>query len=210
VNGFEALLFGFGLGVRHAMDADHVVLVSTLLSREPGPRRAARLAALWGAGHTLAFLGLGLFVILTGLQVPEAFERAAEVLIAALLVGFGAWHLLRSFQQQDDPGTEQPPALARPVAIGLVHGLAGSAGVALLAATTLPSRTLAAVYLCVVAFGTVFGMVALTLAMSHPLAWTMKREGLVGKTITLIAGGLGIGLGLWILLVPLLGDAAPP
>jgi nickel/cobalt exporter len=210
VNGFEALLFGFGLGVRHAMDADHVVIVSTLLSREPGPRRAARLAALWGAGHTLAFLGLGLFVILTGLHVPEAFERAAEVLIAALLVGFGAWHLLHSVQQKGYSGAEKPAAVARPLAVGLVHGLAGSAGVALLAATTLPSRAVAAVYLCVVALGTVFGMVALTLVMSRPLAWTMKREGVLGKAITLIAGGLGIGLGLWILLAPVLGDAAAP
>lgn len=192
------------------MDADHVVIVSTLLSREPGPRRAARLAALWGAGHTLAFLGLGLFVILTGLRIPEAFERAAEVLISALLVGFGAWHVLHSFQNEGSPGTEAPAALARPVAIGLVHGLAGSAGVALLAATTLPSRAVAAVYLCVVALGTVFGMVALTLAMSRPLSWTMQRAGVWAKVITLAAGGLGIGLGLWILLAPMLGDAASP
>jgi hypothetical protein len=209
VNGFEALLFGFGLGLRHAMDADHVVLVSTLLSREPGPRRAARLAALWGAGHSLAFLGLGLLVILTGFQVPEAFERAAEVLIAALLVGFGAWHLLHSFQREGS-SAEQPFAVARPVAIGLVHGLAGSAGVALLAATTLPSRAVAAVYLCVVALGTVLGMVALTLVMSRPLTWTMNRHGLVAKTITLVAGGLGIGLGLWMLLVPVLGHTVSP
>jgi nickel/cobalt transporter (NicO) family protein len=210
MSGFEALLFDFGLGVRHAMDADHVVIVSTLLSREPGPRRAAKLAALWGAGHTLAFLGLGLLVILTGLDVPESFERAAEALVAALLVGFGAWHLLRSFQRKADTGTEKPPAIARTVAIGLVPGLAGSAGVALLAATTLPSRAIAAVYLCVVALGTVFGMVALTLAMSRPLAWTMKREGAVAKATALVAGGLGIGLGCWILVRAVLGEVAFP
>ena len=209
MTGMEALLFGFGLGVRHALDADHVVVVSTLLAREPGPWRGARMAALWGMGHTLAFLGLGLLVVVAGVHVPGAFERGAEVLVAGLLIGFGVWHLLLSFRSGAHGRHGGPVVLVRPVAVGLVHGLAGSAGVALIAVTTLPSRSVAVIYLCVVALGTVLGMVALTLILSRPLAWTMRREGRVKKGAAMLAAGLGIGPGLWLLFAAFLGETPP-
>lgn len=209
VTGMEALLFGFGLGVRHALDADHVVVVSTLLAREPGPWRGARLAALWGMGHTLAFLGLGLLVVVAEVHVPGPFERGAEVLVAGLLIGFGVWHLLPSYRSSADGARGGRVVFARPVAVGLVHGLAGSAGIALIAVTTVPSRWVAVIYLCVVALGTVLGMVALTLVLSRPLAWTMRREGRVKRAVAMLAAGLGIGPGLWLLFAAFFGAARP-
>ncbi len=56
MTGLSVLLLGVGLGLRHATDADHVVVVSALVQREPGIWRAARVAALWGLGHSAAFL----------------------------------------------------------------------------------------------------------------------------------------------------------
>lgn len=171
MTGLSVLLLGIGLGLRHAADADHVVVVSALVQREPGVWRAARIAALWGAGHTVAFLALGLLIVLAGVRLPESFEHGAELLVALMLVGLGIWHLVRS--RGTDSG-ESPPwvagASARPLLIGLVHGLAGSAGIALLAATTIGSRPLAAAYLGLVALGTVIGMVALTVLMSLPIS----------------------------------------
>lgn len=205
MTGLGVLLFGFGLGVRHALDADHVVVVSTLLQREPGPWRAARVAALWGAGHTAAFLGLGLLVVVAGVRVPPSFEVATELLVAALLLGFGAFHVVRSLRHAAAVDAEREAALARPVVIGLIHGLAGSAGVALLAATTVGSRGLAAAYLCIVALGTVLGMVALTVLLSRPITWTMQREGRVRKAAAIAAGGVGIALGLSVLIEVVLG-----
>ncbi|AKV04449.1 Nickel transporter UreH [Labilithrix luteola] len=204
MTGLSVLLLGLGLGVRHAMDADHVVVVSTLVSREPGRWRAARVAALWGAGHTLAFLGLGLLVVLARLQVPPAFERLAEILVAGLLIGFGAWHLVRSFDSSG-PEDAAPAVVARPIVIGVAHGLAGSSGVALLAATTIASRPLAAGYLCLVALGTVLGMVVLTVVMAGPIAWTMRREGVVKRAVVAVSGGVGVALGAWLLLRLLAG-----
>jgi nickel/cobalt exporter len=203
MNGLEVLALGLGLGVRHAMDADHVVVVSTLLLREPGAWRAARVAALWGIGHTLTFVGLGLLVVLAGLRVPAAFERGAEVLVAAMLLGFGLWHLATT--RRSRPSPEAPKITARPIAVGLIHGLAGSAGVALLAATTVRSRPLAAAYLCVVALGTVLGMVGLTLTMARPLLWSLRREGSLARLVTLVAGSLGVILGAWLLFRATLG-----
>lgn len=195
----SVLLLGIGLGLRHATDADHVVVVSTLVQREPGAWRAARIAALWGAGHTAAFLVLGLVIVLAGIRLPLAFERGAELLVALMLIVFGGWHFLRGRGSLDsEPSLTGSPA--RPLAIGLVHGLAGSAGIALIAATTIESRLLAAAYLGLVALGTVLGMVALTVAMSWPIGWTMRREGRSKHALPLLAAVLSLGLGVAMLM----------
>ncbi len=194
MTGLSVLLLGIGLGLRHATDADHVVVVSALVQREPSAWRAARIAALWGAGHTTAFLALGLVIVLAGIRLPLAFERGAEILVALMLIGFGGWHFLRG---RGAVGAELPHvgSAARPLAIGLVHGLAGSAGIALIAATTIASRLLAAAYLGLVALGTVLGMIALTVAMSWPIGWTMRRAGRSKHVLPLLAAILSLGLG---------------
>lgn len=210
MTGLSVLFLGIRLGVRHAPDADHVVVVSALLQREPGVWRAARIAALWGAGHAVAFLALGLLIVLAEVRIPEAFERGAELLVAAMLIGFGLWHLVRS---RAADGSESVPSVAgasaRPLVIGLVHGLAGSAGIVLLAATTIGSRPLAVAYLGLVALGTVIGMVALTVLMSRPISWTMRREGRLRSAITVLAAMLSIGLGLAVLVRAAASGGAP-
>jgi nickel/cobalt transporter (NicO) family protein len=196
MTGLSVLLLGIGLGLRHATDADHVVVVTALLQREPGMWRAARIAALWGVGHTVAFLALGLLIVLAGVRVPAAFERGAELLVGVMLIGFGAWHLARSRRAgAREAALSVTGASARPMAIGLVHGLAGSAGIALLAATTISSRSLAVLYLGLVALGTVIGMVALTVIASRPIGWTMRREGRLRHAVTALAALLSMGLG---------------
>lgn len=199
MTGLSVLLLGIGLGLRHATDADHVVVVSALVQREPSAWRAARIAALWGAGHTAAFLALGLVIVLTGIRLPLAFERGAELLVALMLIGVGGWHFLRGRGSVGiEPARAGSPA--RPLAIGLVHGMAGSAGIALLAATTITSRLLAAAYLVLVALGTVLGMVALTVAMSWPIGWTMRRGGRSKHALPLLAAALSLGLGIAMLM----------
>lgn len=201
MTGLSVLLLGIGLGLRHALDADHVVVVSAMVQREPGTWRAARIAALWGAGHSVAFLALGLLIVVVGLRIPEVFEQGAELLVAAMLIALGLWHLARSHQSaasdHAEPDARSPAA--RPIAIGLVHGLAGSAGIALLAATTIESRALAVGYLFLVAIGTVIGMVALTAILARPIRWTMRREGWLKRAVTAVAAFLSIGLGISVL-----------
>lgn len=199
MTGLSVLILGIGLGLRHATDADHVVVVSTLIQREPGAWRAARIAALWGAGHTVAFLALGLGIVLAGLRLPPAFESAAELLVGLMLISFGGWHLSRALGSMDGERA-RADSPTRPVVIGLVHGLAGSAGIALIAVTTIDSRLLAVAYLGLVALGTVLGMIALTVAMSWPLGWTMRRGGRSQHAITLLAAMLSLGLGVSMLM----------
>lgn len=210
MTGWSVLLLGVGLGLSHATDADHVVAVSALVQREPGMWRAARIAALWGAGHTASFLGLGLLVILAGVQVPAAYEAFAEALVAVMLVGLGIWHLWHGRQTHAPEATASAAtAYARPALIGVVHGLAGSAGIALFAATTIASRPLAAAYLALFGMGTMLGMVALTVVMARPLRWTMRREGPLKQGVILLAALSSIALGLSVAVHMVLGEAAP-
>jgi nickel/cobalt exporter len=202
MNEAAVLLFGFGLGMRHATDPDHLVVVSTLLQREPGGLRAARIAALWGLGHSGTFLAVGLSIVLAGLRPPEAFDRFTEIAVGVMLIGLAAWHVLRK------PGESKSLALGRattrrPIAVGLIHGLAGSAGIGLLAATTIGSSARAVLYLGLFGVGTVIGMVAITVVMSRPIAWTMQREGRLRRVAVLVAAALSAALGMEMLLAAL-------
>jgi hypothetical protein len=175
----SALLLVIGLGLRHATDADHVAVVSSLVQRQPGILRAARVAMLWGLGHCGSFLGVGALVIFVGLRIPEAFEQGAELLVAFMLVSLGAFHLLH----HPEARSKQAISAARPVVVGLVHGLAGSAGMALLVATTIRSQLWALLYLATFGLGTVIGMGLLTMALSRPLAWTGQQRGALGRLL---------------------------
>jgi nickel/cobalt transporter (NicO) family protein len=191
----SALMLGLGLGLRHATDADHVAVVSAMLQREPGALRAVRVAVFWGLGHTISFLALGLLVVLAGLHVPEAFERVAELLVAAMLVALGAWHWARGSNAAAPKRALSP---ARPLAVGLVHGLAGSAGVALLAATTIRSPLWAALYLVLFGVGTVLGMALLTAALSWPIGWTLRRQRPWSGWLVKVPAALSVVLGLFL------------
>jgi nickel/cobalt exporter len=186
----SALWLGLGLGLRHATDADHVAVVSAMIQREPGPLRALRIAVLWGLGHSVSFLTLGLVSVLTGLRVPAAFEHMADLVVAAMLIALGGWHLAGG------PGrSAHAVSPARPVMVGLVHGLAGSAGVALLAAATIRSAIGATLYLALFGVGTVIGMALLTAALSWPIAWTTRQSGRISCWIFRAPGVLSIALG---------------
>jgi nickel/cobalt transporter (NicO) family protein len=196
-----ALLVGIGLGLRHATDADHVVVVASALEREPSVLRAARVAALWGLGHTLSFLAIGLLVVLAGVRVPASFETLIELAVGTMLVVLGLWHLWRSLRP--GPPEESAPRLlarGRPLLIGLVHGLAGSAGIALIVTTTITSRSGAVVYLVLFGLGTVAGMVLLTALLSWPIAWAAQRKAQALRTARGFAAGLSVIIGCAVLL----------
>jgi nickel/cobalt exporter len=187
-----ALLLGLGLGLRHATDADHVVVLSGLVQRERGVAPVVRLAAAWGLGHGFTFFGVGLAIVLLGVRLPVTFEPAVEAIVALMLVAVGAWHITTAgdrVRREADSST-----LARPLVVGLVHGLAGSAPIALLALATMPSRGVAAAYLALFAVGTVVGMMLFTMVIVRPLAWVGERPGF-DRLSRIGAGALSIGLG---------------
>ncbi len=207
------LILGLGLGLQHATEPDHVVVVSSLLGNGTGARRASWVAAWWGVGHAISVLGVGAVIVALRPEIPPSFERAAELAVAALLVGVGLLNMVRAARARrvEGPGasgaaaqTDDEPRGARglhpSMFAGIVHGLAGSAGLALLALSTIGSRALASAYLVAFALGAVLGMVALTWLLARPLAWSFARPRvarwvLAASGVVSLSLAVGIALG---------------
>lgn len=175
---WTVLGLGFVLGLRHALDADHLVAVSTIASRAKTGKAALVVGALWGLGHALTILVVGGAIVAFGVIVPARLEAALEFCVALMLIALGAfniWFAARRKRGPSDAAAEQRLLALRPVAVGVVHGLAGSAAVALLVLTTIESATRAVIYLLVFGVGTTCGMAILTSFVVMPVAAASRR-----------------------------------
>jgi len=237
------VLLGLVLGMKHATDADHVIAVTTIVSRERRIARAAMVGAVWGIGHTMTVLIVGGAIVLFKLAVPIRIAAAMEFAVAIVLVLLGVstlWSIARdraaargSGSSSDGPlvhshahshgdimhshphahldgedahdhvaavASAKPARspLWRPLGVGVVHGLAGSAAIALLVLSAIPDPLWAIVYLMVFGSGTVLGMVAITTAIGLPIAFTASRLGRLNRTLAATAGLVSLGFGLFL------------
>ncbi|MDB4989852.1 MAG: hypothetical protein JWN04_5030 [Myxococcaceae bacterium] len=161
------LLLGLVLGIRHAADADHVATIATVVVGRSNLAGALRTAVFWGLGHTLTFFAVGLCIVLFGLQFPPELETAVDIAIATSLLVLGAAQLARAARDQH---CHETPHAARPIMLGCMHGLAGSAAVALLALTSIHTELAALLYLALFGAGTIVGMSLITFM----LAWSFR------------------------------------
>ncbi|MGE5092398.1 MAG: high-affinity nickel-transport family protein [Bacillota bacterium] len=184
------LFLGVILGMRHATDADHVVAVTTIVTRQRSVADAMRIGALWGVGHTLTILLVGGAIIVLGVVIPPRLGLAMEFAVAVMLVGLGAYSLLGR------RGAAAQPSAARPMLVGVVHGLAGSAAIALLVLTTIPEPRWALGYLLLFGLGTIGGMMGVTGAVAAPMALTVRRFDRFNRSLQLVSGTLSVALGL--------------
>src|SRR5207253_8675227 len=83
--GLAILGLGFALGVRHALDPDHLVAVSTIVSRNKSIARSSLAGAFWGLGHTASLFICGTIVLALRLSIPESFVATAEKAVAGML-----------------------------------------------------------------------------------------------------------------------------
>jgi high-affinity nickel-transport protein len=183
-----ALFFGFALGVRHATDADHIAAVGTFGAGDGSARRAAVLGAAWGIGHSVSVLLVGGALVLTRLPMPVRLALASEFLVAIMLVGLG----VRSLVSRNRPSAVSP---TRPLLVGVVHGLAGSAVLALLVIGTTSSALAATVYLVCFSVGTVVGMALVTLLLTVPTWISPDRAPAFERRVRVIAGVASIAIG---------------
>jgi hypothetical protein len=184
-----ALVFGFALGVRHATDADHVAAVGTIAAGNHSGRRAALLGAAWGIGHSASVLLVGGTLVLMRLSMPVRLALALEFLVAVMLVMLG----LRSLLARNRAGSVSP---ARPMLIGVVHGLAGSAVLALLVVGTTTSALAAAVYLLCFSVGTIVGMGGVTLLLTLPARVRSEYAPVFDRSVRVVAGVVSVVIGL--------------
>jgi len=210
---FAILGLGFFLGMRHATDPDHVVAVTTIVSRERTVRAAVAIGLLWGLGHTATIIAVGGAIVLFGVVIPPRLGLSMEMAVALLLVVLGAMNLtgaLRNIREHAHGAHSHPhsgraslhglgrAAALRPLLIGLVHGLAGSAAVSLLVLAAIHDARWAVVYLVVFGIGTVVGMMLLTLGMAGPLARASAISPTVERRLVRATGLVSLAFGLFL------------
>jgi high-affinity nickel permease len=246
---------GFVLGMRHATDPDHVIAVSTIVSRQRSIRQAGAIGVLWGIGHTITIFCVGAAIILFNVVIPPRIGLTMELAVGLMLVLLGILNLTGIMQRITHRYTPDPnnggvvhshvhehhgvvhehihghspevhmhlgPAmtpqegqepqgvlrralqklglyqLLRPLAVGLVHGLAGSAAVALLVLAEIREPRWAIAYLLVFGIGTIAGMMLITMMIGAPFAYTRGRFAPFNRGLGVASGLLSLAFGLFI------------
>jgi ABC-type nickel/cobalt efflux system permease component RcnA len=247
------IALGFFLGMRHATDPDHVIAVTTIVSRQRSIRHAALIGILWGLGHTITIFLVGSAIILFGVVIPPKLGLTMELSVGLMLIllgvlnltGFTRWitetftpqspdapghphlHSHAHTHQQGDfvhahPHHHEPEnhghaedatpvgwmdrifgqlglyQAVRPLAVGLVHGLAGSAAVALLVLTTIRDPRWAIAYLLVFGVGTIAGMMLITAAIALPFKYSQSRFARLNRGLAVASGIISIAFGIFI------------
>jgi ABC-type nickel/cobalt efflux system permease component RcnA len=213
---------GLILGMRHSTDADHVVAISTIVSKQRSIRNAAFIGSVWGLGHTITIFIVGALIILFGVEIPPRLGLSMEFSVALMLILLGVLNLTGILQKvtsyftpasagrvvaSGPRGTRMERWLEqsvgrfglyqclRPLVIGLVHGLAGSAAVALLVLSTIHNPAWATVYLLIFGIGTMIGMMCMTAAIAVPLTFAGDRFGKLSKYLGAASGMVSLCFG---------------
>ena len=208
------LLVAVLLGLRHATDPDHLAAVTTLLAsgKDRGRRTAARLGAAWGVGHALTLFAFGLPILLYEKFLPDPVQKGAETAVGVMIAVLAVWLLVRwrrglfhvhvhghsgghhahvhTHTRVDKHPHRSPARLRTPFqafAVGLVHGMGGSAGVGILLLTAVKSTTIAVVSLGLLALFTAVSMAILTTGFGVTLS-----SGPARRTFNVVAPALGV------------------
>jgi hypothetical protein len=223
VTTFSLLAFGFVLGLKHAVDADHLAAVSTIASERRSLLSSSLVGALWGLGHTISLVIAGVAVIFLHIQISERTSQALELCVGIMLVALGlnalrklarGGHLhvhvhehggrlhahphIHDKSQQEEPHTHHGLSFgARPLLIGIVHGLAGSAALMLLVLTTISSPAIALSYIVVFGVGSIGGMMVMSTLFAIPARFTATRFKRANFALRGLAGLFSLSFGLF-------------
>jgi len=188
-----AALVGFG----HAFEADHLLAVSTLVSKSKSNRQVLTNGFIWGLGHTSTIFLIGLLLIVFQVNSLKAYLDYFEIFVGVMLIALGAFRLWRSYHKAEDAPTHRHDGEA--YGIGLIHGLAGSGGLVLLVLASIESTGEALGYLALFGVGSALGMSVAASILRLPLL-NGKGIDLRKKVFSWLASGLCIAYGLYILL----------
>ena len=196
------------LGMRHALEPDHLAAVSTLMTGERSSARAAWLGALWGLGHTLTLFTAGVLLMILQTDMPAMAAQVLQICVVLLLIGFGVRAIYLGARRVPSGPTHSHRSSgaaaafdgdrwrqARPLVVGAVHGLAGSGALIAMVVTTLPSTMTRLGYLLLFGVGTTLGMAVLSGVMGWPIA-RLSAHPVFARALSLCVGGISIALGL--------------
>lgn len=210
------LLLGLLLGMRHALDADHLAAVATLVTRSRSLGHTVWQGAAWGAGHTLTLLLFGGAVLVLGLVLPARAALALELAVGIMLVVLGAevlyrlWrrrvhfhvhrhadgekhfhahaHAGESVQHDPDHHEHSHGFPLRALFVGMVHGMAGSAALILLSLEALSTPAWGLAYIALFGIGSIAGMAALSVVIAIPMRLTSQRLARAHNGLSVVVG----------------------
>ncbi len=194
------LFFGFILGIKHAIEPDHVIAVSTIASQSKKLWRSSLAGVFWGVGHTATLFIVGIVLILMKGELPEKWAMSLEFLVGIMLVYFGV-AAVRSvknvrIQGHDHVHTAGDVSYSKSMFMGLIHGLAGSAAMVLLTMSTVNSVWEGAAYILIFGAGTVVGMLFFTTIIGIPFVISTGKVGL-NKALTQATGVVSTAFGFY-------------
>lgn len=192
-------LFGVLLGMRHALEPDHLAAVSNMVVEQRRATSGAVLGGMWGLGHTLALLLVATLLAALGAAMPPRLAIVFELLVAVMLIAIG----VRSMARAPRAHRHDPPATPggrfqfarRSLVVGSIHGLAGSGALTALIASRLPSTPGRLVYVALFGLGSVVGMTLLSGIAGWPLA-RLGRSPFLARALMTTTGVLAVGLGI--------------
>lgn len=266
VNFLSIIALGFFLGMRHATDPDHVIAVSTIVSREREIGKSAWIGVFWGIGHTLTIFAVGAAIILFDVAISPRLGLSMELAVGLMLILLGILNVVNFFTDLPSaservdtppcPGPESSPPRSeavlrqpelvhsyahshgdfihthphshgygsdahlhsgqnpvagldrmfqrfklyrplRPLVIGLVHGMAGSAAVALLVLATIRDPRWAVAYLLVFGVGTIAGMMVITMSIACTFRLAIGKHVFLQR-LAMASGVLSLAFGVFV------------
>jgi sulfite exporter TauE/SafE len=220
--------FGIVLGFKHAIEIDHVVAVSAIVSQHRNIWRSALIGLLWGVGHTVSLFMVGMLVLVFEMSIPKSVSNWFELLVAMMIVVLGSLGSVRAVQnrqdvrfQRDNHSGESHTHLQlyeglgeqndlkgspshmgdrigfKPLIVGSIHGLAGSAALTLLILPQIESVLLGASYLLTFGLGSISAMLAMSILMGLPFALAWSNLGRRTLALQLGSAALSVIFGLW-------------
>ena len=217
------LFLGFLIGLRHALEADHVAAVASLVTKTNSVNQAIKQGAVWGLGHTITLFLFGSAVILMDSVMPETMARTLEFCVGIMLVVLGIDVLRRIMRDKihfhhhkHQDGKEHVNAHShrgetthseashdhehtkgfpmRALLVGLMHGMAGSAALILLTLQTVTSPLTGMIYMALFGLGSIIGMAMLSVVISIPLRYSENG-------LTWLYNGLHVTIGIMTVLI---------
>jgi hypothetical protein len=221
---WSVLVFGVLVGMQHALEADHLAAVAALSAKKSSPRQLVLRGAYWGLGHTVALFVICGAAILLGLAITECVEATLEFCVGVMIVLLGAHVLLTLFRRRihfhvHQHGSERhvhahahagEPAdhnacrhahvhpnggFIKALAVGLVHGAAGSGGLLVLVVAVSQSTAWALLYVLSFGLGSIIGMATLSFIASYPLKFVETGAGWIDKAVMAAIGGFAVLIG---------------
>ena len=250
VNFLSIIALGFFLGMRHATDPDHVIAVSTIVSREREIGKSAWIGVFWGIGHTLTIFAVGAAIILFDVAISPRIGLSMELAVGLMLILLGVMNVVSFFREMPSSSARAGTPVApeeeiihshahshgdyvhmhshshgpqahahagqnsvawldrallrfklyrplRPLMIGIVHGMAGSAAVALLVLATIRDPRWAAAYLLVFGVGTIAGMMVITMSIASTFHLARGKQSFLQR-LAMVSGVLSLGFGIFV------------